>query len=694
MPPEEEEVPPPPPCQACSKKSRRRCPPGCLFAYYFPPGDDAAAERYSALQMVFGERNFSKLLEKVEKLPLSPEQRREAVASLVHEVQARVDHPADGGHSNVLLIKKVFNDALSRAAAAKEELAAVAGPVAAAQAFDPAAVSPEVRKKADAQPESTLQSVTAQEIKGKRKAPSAPEMHHVVAARGGTGSPRARGVPPGFGYVYPNQQTPDAAAHQVAMGQAMVLHQFAGAQQQRHPTVQAQALAQHGGAEVGFPLQQPRPETTQRQQQMAREQAMMRQFAAAQQQMAMEQAMMWQFAAAQHAAAGLVFAVQQRPPQQQTVQQAASELALMRQFAAAQQQQQRRLLAQHAAAGQQPQQQQMVQRLAAAQQAASELALMRQAMAAQQPRLLLPAQHAAAMVGFRGFPPRPQVVGQMAAAQSSASSPQQAARGQVTAAAQQAGAMVGFRGFQPRPQIVRQMAAAQSSSSSAQQAARGKVVAAQHQNLVAGQHAGLGVGFRGEQPRPQTAAAQSSGAAAAQAARERDTMREEAATQRHTKKMKLAAKKVDGAQHNKPTAQHAAATGLNAARGLQQTTPEMAQAQQPAAATDQDALIEQLAAAQQQDTLEQYAALGFVFTATPGHGHPQQSEIDLMMQQQQPAAANAAGFQVPPPPPPSLGQRNDQVQNQQQPGSIDDEIAKYLEWVALFKSNSEKDIIV
>ncbi|KAL6880582.1 hypothetical protein ACP4OV_012147 [Aristida adscensionis] len=691
---EEEVTSPTPPCQAC-KKSRSRCPPVCLFACYFPPGDDAAAERYSAVQRVFGERGFYKVLDKLDRLPLSPEQRREAVDSLVHEAQARLDHPGDGGDSNEILAR-VFNDVLARAtASAEEDLAALATPEAAAAAaaqpfddstaspqerekrikdnmqllvrvhdrvkqFDPAAVSPKVQKKADAPPESTLQPArTAQDnmnreearmIKGKGKAqdqaPSAPEMHHVGAATRGTGA--GRGDPPGFGDVdvYPNQKTTDATAHQVAM-----------AQQQQHPTVQAQ----HAGAGMAFPEQR-------------------------------------LLLPAQHAGATMGFRGEQPHPQ------------IVRQMAAAQSSV---TSAQH----------------------------------------LVPAQHPGSGMGFRGEQWRPQ----MAAAQSSVAAAQAARERDATtttmrqlaamqrynemmelAAAEQVMMMPWLPAAAPPqhqnpavnqpPNTYQQMAPRMAG---AEQLARGQNVmtrlsaAAPPYHSPAAWHAGMGIddatlGYDHLTTDQETALLM---ARAQQLAHQQPNMyrqmmppmagTEQLAGGQNTMMLQAAAAaaaKQQQYQYNyyNPAAQLATATGHDdqhalrqkivaqyAALGLrinfgpehdtrpahQQTPPQMAQPQPqpPAATTEQDLLFMRLA--EVQNTLDRYAALGFVFNVGPENAHPQQQQ-----QQQQPAAAAAAN---------DAGFQNEQVQNQQQqqPGGVDDEIAKYSAWLQSFKS-CEEDIVM
>lgn len=75
------------PCAAC-KLLRRKCSNDCLFAPHFPAEQ---AQNFAIVHRVFGAANVSKMLQDVQ-----PEQRADAVSSLVYEAQARLRDPVYG----------------------------------------------------------------------------------------------------------------------------------------------------------------------------------------------------------------------------------------------------------------------------------------------------------------------------------------------------------------------------------------------------------------------------------------------------------------------------------------------------------------------------------------------------------------------------------------------------------------------
>ncbi|KAL1363863.1 LOB domain-containing protein 25 [Arachis hypogaea] len=75
------------PCAAC-KFLRRKCLPGCIFAPYFPPEEP---QKFANVHKIFGASNVTKLLNE-----LLPQQREDAVNSLVYEAEARVRDPVYG----------------------------------------------------------------------------------------------------------------------------------------------------------------------------------------------------------------------------------------------------------------------------------------------------------------------------------------------------------------------------------------------------------------------------------------------------------------------------------------------------------------------------------------------------------------------------------------------------------------------
>ncbi|XP_027351131.1 LOB domain-containing protein 20-like [Abrus precatorius] len=87
-----------PPCGAC-KFLRRKCHGACTFAPYF--SSDQGPARFAAVHKVFGASNVAKLL-----LHIPMERRREAVATITYEAQARLADPVYGCVSTVLALQQ------------------------------------------------------------------------------------------------------------------------------------------------------------------------------------------------------------------------------------------------------------------------------------------------------------------------------------------------------------------------------------------------------------------------------------------------------------------------------------------------------------------------------------------------------------------------------------------------------------
>lgn len=86
------------PCGAC-KYLRRKCPALCVFAPYFEPKHGTT--HFSVVHKVFGAANVAKLLAGV------PEsRRREAMATICYEAQARVVDPVHGCVSHILALQQ------------------------------------------------------------------------------------------------------------------------------------------------------------------------------------------------------------------------------------------------------------------------------------------------------------------------------------------------------------------------------------------------------------------------------------------------------------------------------------------------------------------------------------------------------------------------------------------------------------
>eukprot|EP01018_Ginkgo_biloba_P024359 Gb_16918 [translate_table: standard] len=75
------------PCAAC-KLLRRRCAEKCVLAPYFPPDNP---HKFATAHRVFGASNIIKILQ-----DLPPEQRADAVSSMVYEATARLRDPVYG----------------------------------------------------------------------------------------------------------------------------------------------------------------------------------------------------------------------------------------------------------------------------------------------------------------------------------------------------------------------------------------------------------------------------------------------------------------------------------------------------------------------------------------------------------------------------------------------------------------------
>ncbi|GJN10232.1 hypothetical protein PR202_ga28310 [Eleusine coracana subsp. coracana] len=181
MAPEEEKVTsskpaPGKPCAGC-KHLRRRCAPGCVFAPYFSPDDTA---EFAAVHLIFGAANLSKLLAEI-----ALEDRAEFVESLVFEAVERQRNPTFGCVSHISLLQNVVGKVGGELAAAREELAGLAGPEEAIQPFDPASASPEAKRAAEVKLAAALRFVREQDDQIREK---------MLSEAGGAAAKRKQGM--------------------------------------------------------------------------------------------------------------------------------------------------------------------------------------------------------------------------------------------------------------------------------------------------------------------------------------------------------------------------------------------------------------------------------------------------------------------------------------------------------------------
>ncbi|WOK91661.1 LOB domain-containing protein 36-like isoform X2 [Canna indica] len=109
------------PCAAC-KLLRRKCTPECIFAPHFPPDQPT---KFANVHRVFGASNVAKLLKQ-----LSPEQREDAVVSMVYEAEARLRDPVHGCVGYIYLLQHKLREMQHDLSNAKKELSAYTGPAA------------------------------------------------------------------------------------------------------------------------------------------------------------------------------------------------------------------------------------------------------------------------------------------------------------------------------------------------------------------------------------------------------------------------------------------------------------------------------------------------------------------------------------------------------------------------------------
>ncbi|CAL5078427.1 unnamed protein product [Urochloa decumbens] len=178
------------PCAGC-RTLRRRCVPGCVFAPYFPAdgGDDPS--RFAAVHRVFGASNAARMLADV----ALPDDRRRAAETLVEEARARLRDPALGCLSYVAILQMLNERAREQVAAARAEIAAEFGDLAAAQPVDVAAAPPEVRAEAKEQAGRALAHAREQDAKllaARRAADLEWQQQHRHAAKHASEGPGGR----------------------------------------------------------------------------------------------------------------------------------------------------------------------------------------------------------------------------------------------------------------------------------------------------------------------------------------------------------------------------------------------------------------------------------------------------------------------------------------------------------------------
>ncbi|CAN4093547.1 unnamed protein product [Withania somnifera] len=104
------------PCGAC-KFLRRKCMKGCVFAPYFCY--EQGATHFSAIHMVFGASNVSKLLAH---LPVTD--RGEAAVTIAYEAQARLHDPIYGCVSHIFALQQQVVNLQAQLASLKEQASA------------------------------------------------------------------------------------------------------------------------------------------------------------------------------------------------------------------------------------------------------------------------------------------------------------------------------------------------------------------------------------------------------------------------------------------------------------------------------------------------------------------------------------------------------------------------------------------
>ncbi|GLJ42970.1 hypothetical protein SUGI_0891610 [Cryptomeria japonica] len=100
-------------CAAC-RSQRKKCSDECLLAPQFPSDD---MQRYLIVQKVYGFNNVVKMLKDIK-----PEQRQDAVNSLVYEAKARMEDPVNGCARTIHQLQKQIAELESQLAAKQEEI--------------------------------------------------------------------------------------------------------------------------------------------------------------------------------------------------------------------------------------------------------------------------------------------------------------------------------------------------------------------------------------------------------------------------------------------------------------------------------------------------------------------------------------------------------------------------------------------
>ncbi|XP_057834811.2 LOB domain-containing protein 1-like [Cryptomeria japonica] len=100
-------------CAAC-RSQRKKCSDECLLAPHFPSDD---LQRFAIVQKVYGFNNIVKMLKDIK-----PEQRGDAVSSLVYEAKARMEDPVNGCARAIHELQKRIADLESQFAVKQEEI--------------------------------------------------------------------------------------------------------------------------------------------------------------------------------------------------------------------------------------------------------------------------------------------------------------------------------------------------------------------------------------------------------------------------------------------------------------------------------------------------------------------------------------------------------------------------------------------
>ncbi|EFJ12057.1 hypothetical protein SELMODRAFT_48892, partial [Selaginella moellendorffii] len=101
------------PCAAC-KLLRRKCTRECVFAPYFSSSEP---QKFAQVHKIFGASNVSKMLQE---LPV--ERRRDAVASIVYEANARIRDPVYGCLGAIFTLQQQIAQLRKQLSAAQSEM--------------------------------------------------------------------------------------------------------------------------------------------------------------------------------------------------------------------------------------------------------------------------------------------------------------------------------------------------------------------------------------------------------------------------------------------------------------------------------------------------------------------------------------------------------------------------------------------